>query len=215
VNPVALLLLLLAAAPDVPAPDLPAPLGQLDHVLERPQKSAGAEQVVDLTLRGCDHAVPLNLSRMLAGTAFAMQQMLDWARQNLPQGLPPPAVLEALGAGVRDGTFAATKACKALPREVAAAVKLCPGAAPDQAWLLAGGRAAALVRWSAGSGKDRCLPKVTGVLFDAKGVARVRYDADFGGAAAGALDFEGCQVTFTYDATNEVFHAGVRGCKGS
>jgi hypothetical protein len=196
------------------APDLPAPLGQLDHVLERPSGSSGAEQVVDMTLPGCSHRVPLNLSRMLAGTAFAMQQMIDWLRQSLPQGLPAPEVLEALGAGVRDGTFAAKRACQPLPREVVSAPKLCAGTASDQAWLTVNDRASALLRWSAGGGRDRCLPRVTGVLFDNRGAARVRYEADFGGAALGALMFDTCRVTFRFDAATEVFHADVRGCKG-
>ena len=76
---------------------------------------------------------------------------------------------------------------------------------------------AALVRWgpSAGKGADRCLPRLVAVLFDKKGAARIRYDADFGAAAGGALLGDAkCQISFAFDAANEVFHPSRRGCKG-
>ena len=199
---------MLAALPDLDA------LGQVDGALERPSKNSGLEHVVDLKLPGCDHDVPLNTTRMIAGTAFAMQQMLEWMRANVPQGMPPQAVLDEVGAGVREGHFTQSKACAALPRDVTKAPKLCDGAAKDHAVLVANGKPAALVRWSAASGANKCAPRVTGVLFDAKGSARIRYDADFGGNAGGAVLADKCQVTFTYDAAREVFHPSLRGCKG-
>jgi hypothetical protein len=203
-----LLLVMLAALPDLQA------LGQVDGALTRPAKNNGLEHVVELSLPGCDHEVPLNTTRIVAGTAFAMQQMLEWMRANVPQGMPPQAVLDEVSAGVREGQFADSKACKALPRDVTSAPKLCAGAAKDHAWLVANGKPAALVRWSAASGANKCAPKVTAVLFDAKGAARIRYDADFGGNAGGALLADKCQVTFTWDAAREVFHPSLRGCKG-
>ncbi|MBK7865187.1 MAG: hypothetical protein IPJ65_42640 [Archangiaceae bacterium] len=204
-----LCLLLLAAAPD-----LPEPLGQLDGVLSRPVQSSGNEQIVEMKLKGCDHEVPLNVSRMVAGAAFAMHQMVSWAKQGFPQADLPAPVLDAVSVGVRDGAFETMRSCSALPAELTRAPKLCPKPADDQAWLMLKGKPAALVRWSAASGKDRCLPRVSAVLFDAGGVARVRYEADFGGAASGALLGDTCKVTFTHDAPKEVFHPGLRGCKG-
>ena len=207
-----LLTLLLTAAPaPAPLPDLPAPLGMLDRVLE---PGGTGETVVEVSLPGCDHKVPVNVSRFVAGTAYAMQQMVEWLYLS-PELKPFPAgALDEVTAGVTNGAFGEQKACKALPKDVTSAPKLCAGKAADHAWLVANGKPAALVRWSAASGKDKCLPRLTGVLFDGKGTARVRYDADFGGAAGGALLGDKCQVVFTFDVKNEVFHAARRGCKG-
>lgn len=206
-----LLLLLLSAAPAPALPDLPAPLGMLDRVLE---KGSTGEKVIEVSLPGCDHKVPVNVSRFVAGTAYAMQQMVEWLYLT-PDLKPFPAgALDEVTAGVTNGAFGDQKACKALPKELTTAPKLCPGVATDHAWMVAGSKPAASVRWAPASGKDKCLPRLTGVLFDGKGAARIRYEADFGGAAAGALLGDKCQVVFTFDVKNEVFHAARRGCKG-
>lgn len=209
-------LLLLAAAPaPAPLPDLPAPLGMLDRVLE---KGRDNDRTVEISLPGCDHKVPVNVSRFIAGSGYAMQQMVEW--MNVTPGLTvfPQGALDEVTTGITNGAFADTKSCAALPKELSKAPKLCPGAAPDQAWMmLPTGKPAASVRWGPSSSKaaDKCLPRLTAVLFDAKGIARIRYDADFGAAASGALLGDAkCQISFTFDPKAEVFHAARRGCKG-
>ncbi len=206
------LMVMLAAAPPPALPDLPAPLGMLDKVLE--PGAANGERSIEIALPGCDHKVPVNASRFLAGTAYAMQQMVEWLY--LAPDVKPfaPGTLDEVTQGFTSGAFVEQKACAALPKELAKAPKLCPGAGADQAWMVSAGKPVASVRWAAASGKDKCLPRLTGVLFDGKGVARIRYEADFGAAAAGALLGDKCQVTFSFDEKNEVFHAARRGCKG-
>lgn len=211
-----LLSLVLLAAPAPALPDLPAPLGILDRVLE---KGSGNDRTVEISLPGCDHKVPVNLSRFIGGTGYAMQQMVEW--MSLTPGLTvfPEGALAEVTAGITNGAFGDSRSCGALPKDVAKApAKLCPGVAADHAWMLVGGKPAAVVRWapSAGKGADKkCLPKLTGVLFDGKGAARIRYEADFGSAASGALLGDAkCQVTFTFDPKTEVFHAARKGCKG-
>ncbi|MBL8950782.1 MAG: hypothetical protein JNK82_08405 [Myxococcaceae bacterium] len=212
------LMVLLTAAPapapasPAPLPDLPAPLGMLDKVLQ--EGGANGEKTVELTLPGCDHKVPVNASRFVGGTAYAMQQMVEWLYLTPGLKVLEKATLDELTQGVTNGRFVEQKACGALPKELQKAPKLCAGAGKDQAWMVANDKPVVSVRWAPASGADKCLPRLTGVLFDAKGVARVRYDADFGGAASGALLGDGCQITFTFDAANEVFHAARRGCKG-
>lgn len=215
-SPLLTVFLLAAPAPGPALPDLPAPLGMLDGVLA---KGSGNDRTVEISLPDCDHKVPVNLSRFIGGTGYAMQQMVEWL--NLTPGLTvfPQGALAEVTAGITQGAFTDTKACGAVPRDVAKApAKLCPGVAADHAWMLVGGKPAALVRWGASAGKGeaaRCLPKLTGVLFDGKGVARIRYEADFGAAAGGALLGDAlCRVTFTFDPKTEVFHAARKGCKG-
>ena len=207
------LLLVLSAAP-APLPDLPAPLGSLDRVLEQ---GTGNERTVEVSLPGCDRKLAINLSRFVAGTGHAMQQMVEWARLTPGLTVFPEGALEEVSAGVNGGAFGDHKACGVLPKDVVKAPKVCPGGAADHALMLLDAQPAALVRWgpSAAKGAGRCVPRLIGVLFDKKGVARIRYDADFGAAASGALLGDArCQISFTFDPKNEVFHAGRRGCKG-
>jgi hypothetical protein len=102
-------------------------------------------------------------------------------------------------------------ACAPLPKTVTTAPKLCPGAGTNEVWLLEGKKPAALIRWE--SAKE-CLPRLSAVLFDAKGAARLRYDADFAGAAAATLIGDRCQIDLNFDASKQVFHPERRGCKG-
>jgi len=207
-----LAMVMLSAAPPPALPDLPAPLGMLDKVLE--PGAANGEKSTEISLPGCSQKVPVNLSRFVAGTAYAMQQMVEWLYL-APELKPFPAgALDEVTQGLTGAAFADQRSCAALPKELAKAPKLCAGTAADQAWMVANGKPVASVRWAAGSGSDKCLPKLTGVLFDGKGVARIRYEADFGSAASGALLGDKCEVKFSFDAKNEVFHAARRGCKG-
>lgn len=201
-----ILLLLLAAAP---LPDLPA-LGRLDGVLG---KGEGTEKTIELQFSGCEGKVPVNLSRLIAGSSFAMQQMLEWMRGVPDLKLFSPKVLDEVSAGIREGAFKDVKPCDP-KRSEKPAPKLCAGKGDDRQlwWLVAGKRAAASVR-SFGPG-DKCLPRLRVLFYDAKGTARVSYDADFGGEASGSLLGDGCEIAFKWDAPNGVFHAERRGCKG-
>jgi hypothetical protein len=211
--------LFLAATPPAPAPlpDISAPLGRLVDVLVDPgTQPLHGEKIVEAELKGCDHKISLHVTHFVSGAMDAQQQLAEWTLKT--PGLEGQLfsrknvygeVLTALG-----GSLAAdVHACAALPKTVASAPKLCPGAAPNEVWLLdAKKKPAALVRWEPSS--KGCLPRISTVFFDAKGAARLRYDADFAGAVAVTIVGDKCSIDFTFDADKQMFHAARRGCKG-
>jgi hypothetical protein len=214
----ALLASLLSAAPaPAPAalPDVPAPLGRLvDVLVDDTAQPLRGEKIVSATLKGCDHKVPLHVTHFAAGAMYAMQQLTEWMAKT-------PGVEAELYArkgvqgevitGLTTSLPGEVHACKPMAKNAAAAPKLCPGAAPNEAWLLNGKAPAALIRWEP---SKECIPRITGVLFDAKGAARLRYDADFAGAVAATLVGDHCEIDLTFDAAKQVFHPARRGCKG-
>lgn len=192
-------------------PDLPPPLGNLQGVLEAPQDSS--ETGREFSFPSCS-ATHVNVSRFVAGAAFALQQMVEWSRQVPGLTVFPAGALEEVTVGITEGKFVERRACASLPSEVAKAPKLCSGTT-DQAWMLANEKPVALVRWAPSAGKDKCAPKLVATFFDKKGIARAMYEADFGAKAAGELLGGKCRVSFKWDTVKEVFRPKLQGCKGS
>jgi hypothetical protein len=212
-----LALALLAVTPLAPLPDVPAPLGRLDGVLvEKDTAPKLNEKIVSAQLKGCDHPVPLHVTRFVSGVMFALQQLLEWMAKTPgleAQLYQRKGVLGEVLAGLGRSLPGEVHACKPMAKDAAAAPKLCPGAGADEAWLLDGKRPAAQARWEASS--KECLPRITGVLFDDRSAVRVRYEADFAGEVKVTLMGDRCQnVVFSFDSQTQVFHAERRGCKG-
>jgi hypothetical protein len=216
-----MLVALLSAAPHPtpPLPDIPAPLGRLVDVLVEPDvQPARNEKIVAASISGCDHPVNVHVTHFVSGAVYAMQQLAEWLNQT--PGLEgqlfarkgvPGEVIQGLSRSLPGDQHA----CAALPREVASAPKLCPGAGANEAWLFDGKKPVAFARWAPSHvpGKE-CLPRIDAVLFDSRGASRLRYEADFAGAVTATLVGDRCNIVFSYDEAKQVFHAERRGCKG-
>lgn len=193
----ALVLWLLSVAPPAPLPDVPAPLGRLDGVLAEKDTVAGRnELLVQAQLKGCDHPVPLHVTRFVSGVMFALQQLIEWL------GKTPDLETQMYQ---RKGVLAEVLAGlgRATPGDVKGEV----------ATLNDGKRPVARVRWDA-SAKE-CLPRITGEFFDSRSAVRLRYDADFGGEVRVTLVGDRCQkIAFVFDSKTQVFHPERRSCKG-
>ena len=80
-------------------------------------------------------------------------------------------------------------------------------------WFFSGKSAAAVISVQKGA-TDVCKPRLSTVLFDAKGVARVRLHADWGGAMSATLVGERCQlVDYVLDPDKQVFTPAWKSCK--
>lgn len=214
-----ILMAVVAAAPPAPAlPDMPAPLGRLSQVLDLPEGGVPAgEKLVEVQLPGCEKKTPINTTRFAAGAMYALQQLGEWLNKTkgLEDSLVRKGALTEATVALSQSLASDVHACKPLPGTVTQAPKLCPGPGASEVWMAVKEKPAAVVRWASSSGADKCLPKVSAVLFDNKGQARLRYDADFGAAVSATLVGDKCQnVVFTFDAETQVFHAARRGCKG-
>ncbi|MFZ5467866.1 MAG: hypothetical protein ACOZIN_00395 [Myxococcota bacterium] len=242
-----LLPLLLAAAPFEGGATLPAPLGRIGDVVEAPSSGGypPEEKVLLATLPGCGREQALHLSRFLSGVALAggqIQQWLEGVGDGAPQGLSKKLfgktsrLIEAVrkAAQARPGEGGVCE--KPVPAEegwrlslTEAPPKLCKNdaSALDDHWFVVGTRpskksiaAVILVRPSHERAADRCRPRLSAVLFDADGVARLRYHADYGGELSAELLGDRCQaVSFTFapklSAFEAAFRRGGRGCTGA
>lgn len=216
--------LVVAAAP-APLPPLPVPLGRLHDVLELENHTGAAasdEQAFVFEPVGCGHPVTINLSRLLGGTNHALGQLQDWL--NLTTGLDrslfgPTSRLTELVDRLSRAQYSAQKACAA-PKpvggyrlELMSAPKLCAASGASRAtehWFVSDGKpfAAVVVSSAAPKAHDACLPRLSLVLFDAQGAARLRYHADYAGAVSASLMGERCQqIDFTLDQKAQAFTA--------
>jgi hypothetical protein len=208
-----------APPPPPPLPDVPAPLGRLVDVLVEPNvQPARNEKIATVELTGCDHPVNIHVTHFVSGAVYALQQLAEWLSQTKGlegQLFARKGVLGEVIQSLSRSMPGDQHACAGLPKEMASAPKLCGGAGPNEAWLFDGKKPVALARWAPSHvpGKE-CLPRIDSVLFDSKGAARLRYEADFAGAVTATLVGDRCNIVFSYDEAKQVFHAERRGCKG-
>jgi hypothetical protein len=210
--------LLFALLSGAPLPDLQPPLGKLSQVVALPEGGVPhGEKVVTFKLDGCEREVAVNATKVAAGAAYALQQLHEWLQKTpgLEASLFKPGTLGDVSVNVTRSAAAPSRPCKGSGQGTGPAPKLCPGGDPTAVWFVNGQRVAAVVRWAESEGVDKCLPKVSALLFDSKGQARLSYTADLGGAVSAVIHGDRCQaVQLTYDGPNEVFHAARRSCKG-
>ncbi|MBX7101394.1 MAG: hypothetical protein K1X89_27010 [Myxococcaceae bacterium] len=218
---------LLAAAPAKAAaapPPISAPLGNISEALT-PVPEGGHpldNPWFARRLAGCDHDQAVYPLRYVSGVMDAVRTLDAWLRTSPKQErrLFGKGHLFELVARVEKSALAPGKACEALgpfPLAVAKAPKLCEGQADGEHWLLDGAAPTAVVRvGDAGQGaRDVCLPQVSVVLFDAKGKARLRYQADYAQALSVTVEGDGCQaLDFTFDKATQRFTPSPRVVKG-
>jgi len=227
----ALVLLVLAGAPRAapePLPVISAPLGHIGDVVQ-PVPQGGlpeGEKPLPVTWADCQPQV-IYLARMLGGTARAVEQFDQWLSQAPAAKKKLFGKRDALGDTIklmRDSDRVPKKLCK--PPKLKDGFKLALDRAPAKLcadtdekrqqgdfWFFTGKKAAAVIHVLPGE-KDACRPRISTVLFDSKGRARVRFHADYGGPLSAELLGDGCNaVDFTFAEVPQQFRATWKPCK--
>ncbi len=217
---------LLSAAPAAPAwPSLSPPLGHLGAVVEPVPAGGVPEHTLVATFPGCEPQA-ISLLRALGGTARAVEQLQGWL-DSVP-GLEKklfarPGALAAVVKHLADARWSGQRACAAPPLAegfklglTSPPAKWCPvpaDAVTGDFWFNGGSRAAAAIEVQPGSAKP-CRPRVSVVLFDAAGTARVRLHADWAGVSSVTLVGDRCQVVdFTFSTDKQLFEPTLKSCK--
>jgi hypothetical protein len=201
---------LAAPAKAPPLTPLEAPLGSIGGVVE-PFEGGGAPVLPvgwAFTLAPSCPSQVLWLTRLVGGSLRALEQLQAWLESN-------PGVEATLFAHVKAATY--EPLVGAGPRPLKAGWQLAFSTAPkgyelrrdaDQPefWFFNGERrAAAAVTVAPGVG-DVCRPRLSVVLFDASGAARLRLHADWAKEVSASLVGNGCKaVHFTFDAQGQRF----------
>ncbi len=228
-----LLTVLVAAAPaqgplrlpDSPR-DISAPLGHLGSVVE--EIPAGGMSAVDKpVVPVIDGCLPqaVYLMRMVGGTARAIEQLQQWldATPGFEAKLfKRKATLTDVVKQLSDSTFEPKKSCTSLAAKNGyqldidwPSTRFCPNAGATQGdfWFFNKGRAAVVINVQPGD-EDHCKLRLSTVLFDSHGQARVRLHADWGGASSVTLVGDGCQVVeFVLHSETQTFVPTLKSCK--
>lgn len=221
-------LLILAAPPPPPLPgDISAPLGHIGNVVDAPPKGGFLEsdRVVLPKWEGCEQK-GVYLMRFMGGTARVVEQL----QQALDRG---PGVEKKLFArkNVLTEVMRQLSTSKLEPKDGCKPVALGDGwrlelgappkkwcdakadAQEGEFWFFSAGKPAGVISVQKGS-PDACKPRLSTVLFDAKGVARVRVHADWGGGMSATLVGDKCQlIDFTLDGEKQAFVPTWKSCK--
>ncbi|MEW5742701.1 MAG: hypothetical protein AB1938_27535 [Myxococcota bacterium] len=214
--------------PPAPLPTISAPLGHFGAVIEPAPKGAVADQerMVSPVIAQCTPQ-GVYLMRFLGGMARVIEQSQQWL--DLTPGLEAKlfsrkAVLGEVMKHLSAAVFEDKKACAALTLAQgyqleldAPPKKFCPvesrGDALGEYWFFTKGRAAAVISVAKGD-PDPCVLRLSAVLFDAKGVARVRLHGDWGAQLSLTLNGDKCKkVDFTFDPSRQAFVPEMKSCK--
>lgn len=222
--------LVLTAAPPVPPPapgEISAPLGHIGNVVDViPQGgSLDSDKVIAPKWEGCEPK-GIYLMRFMGGAGRALEQLqqsLDRAPGAEKKLFARKAVLTEVMKQLSASRFELKVSCTPSPLaegyrlELAAAPKKWCEAKSDategEFWFFAKGKPSAVISVQRG-GAEACKPRLSTVLFDARGLARVRLHADWGGAVAATLAGDRCQVIdYSLDPGKQVFTPAWKSCK--
>ncbi len=220
--------LLLSAAPPAPAlGEISAPLGHIGNVVDAPPKGgvSDTDKVIAPSWEGCEPK-GIYLMRLMGGAGRVLEQLqqsLDRAPGAEKKLFGRKAVLTEVMKQLSTSRFEPKVSCTApelvdgFKLELAGQPRKWCDAKPDAAegefWFLTKGKPAAVIFVQKG-GADACKPRLSTVLFDAKGVGRVRLHADWGGAVSATMVGERCQwVDYSLDADRQVFLPVWKSCK--
>ncbi len=214
-----------SAPPLPPLPDIEPPLGRFDAVAGPVPEGGVPDKTLVATFEGCPPRA-ISLLRALSGTARAVEQLQLWldATPGLERRLFQSR--EQLGEVIKqlaDARLSLKRSCTAPPLadgfklELASATpRLCPapqGATTGDFWFFTKEQPAAVVDVQPGHA-NACDPKLSVVLFDAKGGARVRVHVD--GAFAPSMTVVGDRsqcIEFSWDTQKQVFSPRAKSCK--
>lgn len=215
------------AAPPPALGEISAPLGHIGNVVDAPPKGGvtDSDKVVLPKWEGCE-AKGVYLMRFLGGAGRALEQLqqsLDRAPGAEKKLFGRKAVLTEVMKQLSSSRFEAKVGCTAAT--LVDGYKLEPTEAPKkwcevkaeptegEFWFFANGKPAAVISLQKGE-PDACKPRLSTVLFDAKGAPRVRLHADWGGAVTATLVGERCQVVdYTLQTDKQVFLPAWKSCK--
>lgn len=221
-----LLLAIHAAPPPTPA-EISAPFGHIGNVVTPVPAGGipGSDKVLLPAWEDCEPQA-VWLMRFFSGTARALEQLqssLDRAPGAEKRLFGRTGVLAELISRLGTAVFDARRDCSE-PKLVdgfkleltSPPKKWCdaPADAQDGAfWFSSLKKPAAVVQLSAG-GEKACRPRLSAVLFDLKGVARLRFHADWGGEVSATLVGERCQnIEYSFDRDRQVFVPAWKSCK--
>lgn len=227
-----MLLTLLIALSAAPPPALPgeimAPLGHVGNVVDAPPKGGLSEsdRVVLPKWELCE-AKGVYLMRFLSGSSRALEQV-QLSLDRVPGsektlfGKKKGALGEVMKQ-LSSSKFEAKVPCEPSPLvdgyklELSGLPKKWCDAKPDaqegEFWFFTRGKPAAVISVQKGA-TDVCKPRLSTVLFDGKGVGRLRLHADWGGAIETFLLGEKCQaLEYTLDAEKQAFVPTWKSCK--
>jgi|APLak6261675434_1056106.scaffolds.fasta_scaffold04603_1 hypothetical protein len=222
------LLLVLAAPPAPPSVgDISAPLGHIGNVVEAPPKggTSDSDRVVIPAWEGCEPK-GVFLMRFMGGTARALEQLQQSLDRTPGAEKKLFARKDTLGEVMRQlgsSKLEPKRACT--PSKLSDGFRLELGAPPKkwcdakgdaqdgEFWFFANGKPAGVISVQKG-GADVCKPRLSTVLFDAKGAARVRLHADWGGELSATLVGDRCQVVdYSLDSAKQAFVGTWKSCK--
>lgn len=217
-------LMLSLAVASSPLPPLPGPLGHIGGVVA-PAPGDGAPDPQHGVVFQHAPSCPLQVvayTRMLAGTVRAAEQMQAWLE---------PLKLERQLFGSTKGTLAGVvgrvRTAKYVPRAprqrpplvdgaklhyrkapTLLAVALSGPAQEGEAWFVdERGRPVGVIHLAPGS-TDVCRPRLSAVLFDVRGFARLRLHADWGGEVSAELVGDGGkEISFAFNRETQGFSA--------
>ncbi len=220
--------LILAAPPVAPAlGEISAPLGHIGNVVDALPKGgvSDSDKLVAPQWEGCEPK-GIYLMRFMGGAGRALEQLqqsLDRAPGSEKKLFGRKSVLGEVMKQLSTSRFEQKLSCPAAPLEggfklelTATPKKWCDAkadATDGEFWFFSGKSAAAVISVQKGA-TDVCKPRLSTVLFDAKGVARVRLHADWGGEISATLVGERCQlVNYVLDPDRQVFTPAWKSCK--
>jgi hypothetical protein len=199
--------LLVASAPVKLAP-ISAPLGHLGGVVEDVQPGGVSDSLVPVIF-GPDGCTPrvVALSRFLGGAGRALEQLQRWMDSSpgfeasffkkterlsdvmrlLSAATPQRAKGACRAPPVRDG-FKPTHS--RVPKSFCASD---PERTLGEYWFFSGETPAAVIRVAPGT-PEACAPRISSILFDSSGAARLRLSADWGGEVSAELLGDRCQL---------------------
>lgn len=212
---------LLSSAPVFPElGEISAPFGHFGNVVnELPAGGfSDADKVVAPRWKGCP-AKGVYLMRNLSGSMRALEQLqlsLNAAegaetklfgRKGVLSELMTQLTSAQLKPKVRCNRSALADGFKMmLP---AAPQKWCEGkvdAGDGEFWFFTGSVPSAVISVQKGAAAEPCQPRLSTVLFDGKGQARVRVHADWAGAVSATLVGDGCEsVNYIFSPATQTF----------
>lgn len=221
------LLLALAAAPQPQPAEISAPFGHIGNVVTPVPAGGipGSDKVLTPAWPSCEPQA-IWLMRFFSGTARALEQLqasLDRAPGAEKKLFGRVGVLAELITSLGTASFDPRRDCSEPTlidgfklELVSTPKKWCdaPTNAQDGAfWFSSQKKPVAVVQISPG-GEKACRPRISAVLFDARGVARLRFHADWGGEASATLVGERCQnIAYSFDRDRQVFVPTWKSCK--
>jgi hypothetical protein len=219
-------------APEVSStlPPIPAPLGHIGGVITPlPSQLSQSDRPVTLAFEGCEVQV-VWLMHALGGTIRAVEQLQQWLdRTGLEKTIyKKKQVLAEVVRQLSEAKFEPRMVCAEPKRgrlELKEGFKLDLKEAPKtfceapegrstgDFWFFNGEHPSAVVNVSKGE-PDLCAPRLSVMLFDRKGLGRVRLSADWGGVMSANLLGDSCKsVDFDFSAEKQAFVATLKSCK--